>query len=65
MKGRLKHRREPKEGNIKPNNLGSARTKLNIWSLRLLVFNYIESRKSYEEKCVENKWCLIALCSCY
>jgi len=64
MKGRTKHRREPKEVNIKPNNLGSARTKLNFWNLCLHVFNYIESRKTYEEMCVGNKLCLIAVRSC-
>ena len=30
IKGRTKHRREPKEGNVKLNNLGSARKKLNV-----------------------------------
>jgi hypothetical protein len=62
MKGRT---REPKEGNMKLNNLGNARTKLNIWNLRLHVFHYLESRKTYGEKCVENKLCLFVLCSFY
>jgi hypothetical protein len=45
MKGRTEHKREPREGNIKLNNLGIARTKLKICDLRLHAFNYLESRK--------------------
>ena len=39
IKGRTKHRREPKEGNVKLNNLGSARKKLNVQNFLLHVFN--------------------------